>query len=238
LLFRDYYLSCIQRSGCICLFNICSTAHQPRHFNSATCRKGTLRNQHRLQQYSNESAENTTIQISGTDIEIVDTFKYLGRHLSATGNDAIAVKHNLHKARKVWGRISIILKRENADKITMSNFYKAVVQSTFLYGSETWVLTTALIAQLNLFHYGAARYITHRHIRQLPNTDIWVYPDMPRTLAEIYLLPITQYIEKRKNTLLKWTQKRQTYLEARHIENTRGGNQIFWGPALIPQPQD
>jgi hypothetical protein len=138
----------------------------------------------------------------------------------------------------VWGQLSIILKRENADKITMSNFYKAVVQSTLLYGSATWVLTTDLIAQLNSFHYRVAHYITHQHIRQLPNTDIWVYPDMPQTLAEINLLPITQYIEKRKNTLLTWTQNRQTYLEARHIQNTRGGNQIFWGPALIPQSQE
>jgi hypothetical protein len=98
----------------------------------------------------------------------------------------------------VWGQLSIILKRENADKITMSNFYKAVVQSTLLYGSATWVLTTDLIAQLNSFHYRVAHYITHQHIRQLPNTDIWVYPDMPQTLAEINLLPITQYIEKER----------------------------------------
>jgi hypothetical protein len=205
----------------------CSIAHQPRHYNSTTCAKGTLRNQHRLQQYYNEVAEQTTIQISGTDIEKVDIFKYLGRQLSATGNDSTAVKHNLQKARKVWGRISIILKCEGADKLTMTNFYKAVVQSTLLYGSETWVLTTDLIAQLTAFHHRAARYITHRHIRQLPNTEIWVYPDMPRTLEEINLLPITNYIEKRKNTLLKWAQNRPVYLEARHYENTRGGRQIF-----------
>jgi hypothetical protein len=107
----------------------------------------------------------------------VEIFEYLGRQLSATGSDATAVKHNLQKASKVWGRISIILKRKNTDKLTMANFYKALVQSTLLYGSEAWVLRTALITQLNLFW----------HIRQIPNTEIWMYPDMPQTLEEIKL---------------------------------------------------
>jgi hypothetical protein len=83
-----------------------------------------------------------------------------------------------------------------------------------------------MITQLNWFHYGAARYITHRHSPKLPNTDIWVYLDMPQTIAEIKLLPITQYIKKRKNTLLQCTQNRPAYLEARHIKNTMGGTKF------------
>jgi hypothetical protein len=55
-----------------------------RHRNSQTCRDGTIRHQRRLQQLQNETAESSDILINNIIIEHVDTFKYLGRQLSAT----------------------------------------------------------------------------------------------------------------------------------------------------------
>jgi hypothetical protein len=148
-----------------CLF-FSKIAHRPRHMNSKTCRQGTLRQQWRiLQQQSeqqSEQAEINNIQINHINIQKVDMFKYLGRHLSATGNDKIAVQHNLSKAQKRWGRVSVILKREGADKKTMSNFYKAIVQSILLYGSDTWELPQDAYNPLNTFHHKAAWHIAHK----------------------------------------------------------------------------
>jgi hypothetical protein len=196
-----------------------------------------LRHLRRQQQYYNELAQETTIQIADTEIQSVDTFKYLGRPLSATGNDMVAIKYNLSKARKMWGRISTILKREGADTKTMANFYKAVVQATLLYGSDTWHIPKNALIPLESFHNKVARYISHQHIQKIPNTDIWVYPDMDRVLQQLNLLPISQYIEKRKQTLLKWAQDRQIYQQARFIENQNHKEFMFWGPTSNPIPE-
>jgi hypothetical protein len=162
----------------------------------------------------------------------VDTFKYLGRPLSATGNDMVAIKYILSKARKTWGRFSTILKREGADIKTIANFYKAVVlvQATLLYGSDTWHIPKNALIPLESFHNKVARYISHQHIRKIHNTEIWVYPDMNRVLQDLNLRPIHQYIEKRKQTLLKWAQDRPIYQQARFMENSNNGESMFWGP--------
>jgi hypothetical protein len=85
-------------------------------------------------------AEISTVTINNVTITNVDTFKYLGCPLTATSTDLTAVNTNLQKSRKTWGRISTVLKREGADRKTMANFYKTVVQASLLYASETWKL--------------------------------------------------------------------------------------------------
>jgi hypothetical protein len=192
-----------------CLF-FCHNGHLNRHQNSQSCRDGVLRHQRRQQQKQNEIAEATTVEINDTVIENVDTFKYLGRPISATSTDTVAINYNLRKARKTWGRISTILKREGANTKTMGNFYKAVVQSTMLYASETWQPKILDIQPLHVFHHKVARHITNRHIRKYPSSEVWFYPNMDTVMEEANLRPITEYIQKRKQTLLQWTRNRMT----------------------------
>ena len=89
----------------------------------------------------------------GEPLEQVDVFKYLGRLLAMDDNDMQAVRHNLRKARGVWKRISVLLRRENLPPRVCGMFYKAVVQSVLLYGSETWTLSASSMKCLEGFHY-------------------------------------------------------------------------------------
>ena len=89
-------------------------------------------------------------------LEQVDVLKYLGRLLAMDDNDMQAVRHNLRKAR-VWKRISVLLRRENLPPRVCGMFYKAVVQSVLLYGSETWTLSASSMKCLEGFHYLASR---------------------------------------------------------------------------------
>jgi hypothetical protein len=74
----------------------------------------------------------------------------------ANDNDIGAIQHNVKKARKKWQMLSQILTREGAQPKIMGIFYKAVVQATLLYGSETWVITKEKYNILNTFHVTAA----------------------------------------------------------------------------------
>ena len=50
-------------------------------------------------------------------------------------NDWLVVVGNIGKAPKSWGRLSRILSREGADPKVLGNFYKAVAQAVFLFGT-------------------------------------------------------------------------------------------------------
>jgi hypothetical protein len=176
-----------------------------------------------MQQLHSKTAETSTLIINNTELQHVQMFKYLGRPLSATSNDQVAINYNLHKATKSWGRISNILRREGANPKTMGYFYRAVVQSVLLYSCETWHINPHNIMKLETFHNKVARHITHRHIRKLPNTEIWIYPNMEQVLQQAGLLPLQEYIQKRKTTLLRWAQNRDIYHTARQLETTLGG---------------
>ena len=78
-------------------------------------------------------------------------FRYLGRVMTAVGDDWTKVVGNLHKERKRWGRLSRILSREGADLMVSGHFLKAVTQVVLLLGGETWVLTPRMERALSSF---------------------------------------------------------------------------------------
>ena len=70
-------------------------------------------------------------------LENVTAFKYLGQVMMAGDYDWPTVVGNLHKARKSWGRLSLILSREGADPNVSGHFFKSVTQAVLLFGAET-----------------------------------------------------------------------------------------------------
>ena len=77
-------------------------------------------------------------------METVSEFIYLGRLLTATDDDWLAVAEKIKKARQSWGRLAMVLGREGADPKVSRNFYIAVTQAVLLFGSETWALTARM----------------------------------------------------------------------------------------------
>jgi hypothetical protein len=206
-----------------------------RHCNSKPCRDGIARHERRIQQQQNELAKTSVLTINGTELEHVQQFKYLGRPISATSNDQVAINYNLQRAKKQWGRIANILRREGAEPKTMGNFYRSIIQSVLLYSSETWQTNAQQLESVVAFHHKVARCITNKHIRKLNNnSDIWVYPNMAVVLEECGLQPIPTYISKRKTTLLRWAQNREIYRHARNLEANLT-NKSFWGADNIPE---
>ena len=118
------------------------------HEETALCRQG----QERRTQYAAVAAATKALDIRftayGDELERVETFKYLGRLMTHDDNDAQAVKVNLRKARKCWGRVSRVLRSENATSRVCGMFYKATVQAVLLFGAETWNVSTAMLARL------------------------------------------------------------------------------------------
>ena len=71
-----------------------------------------------------------------------------------------------------------------------------------LFGSETWVLSSRALNQLERFHAHCAWGIAHRHIRHCSD-GTWIYPPMAEVLHACHLLPISTYIQQQHHNLFE-----------------------------------
>ena len=113
----------------------------------------------------------------GKQLESVPRFTYMGRVMTAGGDDWPSVAGNLSKARRSWGRLQRILSREGATPRVSGSFFKGVVQQVLLFGAETWVVTPKMYRALSGFLHGAARRLTGRKARRERYGE-WYYPSL------------------------------------------------------------
>jgi hypothetical protein len=152
-----------------------STVLTPAHLASKKCAELSLRctNLRRLRKQL--EAKNFMFNVGDKPIKKVRQFKYLGQIVDDSDKDDSAIDRKIQRARGVWARLGKLLSREGANPIAMGIFYKVIVQSVLLYGSESWVITKSKMVQLRSFHRRCARYIARTHIRQ-EEDGTWILP--------------------------------------------------------------
>ena len=94
------------------------------------------------------------------------------------------------KTRKRWFRIEKLLKRKEANAKIMGTFYKIIIQTLLLYGSETWVINNTNLQKLKSFHNKCARQMCKNNIRYDPEKDVWHHPKSKNELKQSGLFPI------------------------------------------------
>ena len=203
------------------------------HMNSALCRGIAQRKKQKEIIRANLEASERRFMVAGSELECVESFRYLGRPLSATDSDWLAIRRNLNRARQKWAMISRILSREGATPRVSGLFYKAVVQSVLLYGSETWVLDKAKLQALSGFHNRVARRLSGRmpRFRPGPGAGTWEYPPIEEALEIAGLFTLEEYILRRRGTILAQVQQRPIYRlcqEALRLQGSPVGTKYWW----------
>ena len=105
------------------------------------CNKESERKQRRLSAEGAQVVTSRVFSAYGLHLDMVPSFKYMGRVILTVEYEWPAVIQKLAKERMVWRRMSSILSREGARPRLSSFFFKAVIQSVFIFGAETWVVT-------------------------------------------------------------------------------------------------
>ena len=82
-------------------------------------------------------------------------------------------------------------------------FYKAVVQSVLLYGSESWVVAPAVLKVLEGFHHRVARKLSGMQPPYHPREDRWEYPSIEEALEVAGMYTMEHYLNVRRNTLVE-----------------------------------
>jgi hypothetical protein len=160
--------------------------------------------------------------VHGDVLEGVEVFRYLGRMLLQDDDDIQAVRSQLCKTRGTWARVGQVLRRENVPPRVSAKFYKAIVQSVLLYGSETWVLSPAVLARLEGFHIHAAYRMAKKHVPRRGPHQQWVYPPSDKVLEECGMHTIEHYIDVRRETIAKFVVGRSIHVECQGADRRHG----------------
>ena len=148
------------------------------HEKTYICKKLEKNWNKRKQESRNSEFQKKNLKINTKIVDKVEDFKYLGRFISNDNNDGTAIRKNLSKARSRWAREKRILINSKCTPKVMGYFYKAIIQSVLLYGSESWVISESMFKKLESFNNKVARGISKCYI--IPNPEDpskWIYPD-------------------------------------------------------------
>ena len=142
-------------------------------------------------------------EVYGEQLQVVPSFKYLGRILTEGDDNWPAVAGNMGKSRNSWGRLQGILSREGATKRVLGDFFKAVVQKVLLFGAETWVVSPRMERALSAFIHGAEIRITGRQPRRGRDEKCF-YPSLEGAMKEAGLTDVRTSINRRQNTVAQY----------------------------------
>jgi hypothetical protein len=156
----------------------------PAHINMKECRSGMERRHQRHIAVQSALALHEQFMVHGDVLEKVKVYRYLGRLFLQDDNNIQAVQSQLCKVQGTWARVGQVLHRENAPPRTSAKFYQAIVQSVFLYGSKTWVLSKAIMARLKGLHIRAAYWMAKVHVPCRGPHHQWAYPSSNKVLEE------------------------------------------------------
>jgi hypothetical protein len=124
----------------------------PRHTRTKECAMGMARRQQQEAVVTSALALRCQFTVHKNALEKIEVFKYLGRMMAQDNNNIQAMQHQLRKARGTWACVGQVLWSKNPPSWVAAKVYKAVVQAVLLYGSKTWNLMKAVLAQLEGFH--------------------------------------------------------------------------------------
>ena len=97
--------------------------------------------QQQLAEEEERAVTSRTFSAYGRPLEMVTSFRYLGRVILTADDNWPAVIGIMAKAQVVWRNTMNILSREGARPWVHTFFFKAIVQSVLLFCAETWVVT-------------------------------------------------------------------------------------------------
>jgi hypothetical protein len=122
-------------------------------------------------------------------------FSYLGRIVLSTDSDWPALQKNLTKTQQRWGMISRVLCHKGTNARISVKFYKVVVLTILLHGSESWVWTCRMHKASENFHNNVARHLLWR--TAWFHNGQWTCPPVADALRACGMHPIAVYIHNR-----------------------------------------
>ena len=121
------------------------------------------------------------ITIDNTELEVVDSFTYLGSTVSNKASLDVEISSRIAKAAGVMAKLNKRVWNNDLLSVrTKLQVYQSCVLSTLLYGSESWPTYARQEKRLNGFHLRCLRrLLLIKWQDRVPNTEVLGRADMP-----------------------------------------------------------
>jgi hypothetical protein len=115
------------------------------------------------------------LTLAGDSLDLVDSFVYLGSHITTGGGIGEEVSARIAKARLAFGNLKHLWRRRDIRLSLKGRVYCAAVRSVLLYACETWPLRAADARRLSAFEHRCLRTIARvRWQQHVSNSEVRV----------------------------------------------------------------
>ncbi|XP_037780164.1 uncharacterized protein LOC119576558 [Penaeus monodon] len=129
------------------------------------------------------------ITIGETELKVVHQFTYLGCTITSDSKIDREVDNRLAKANSAFGRLyKRVWNNKQLKKGTKISVYRAVILTTLLYCSESWVTYRHYLQLLERFHQRCLRTILNIHWSDVTNVEVLEQVEI--TIIEAMLLKL------------------------------------------------
>ena len=109
------------------------------------------------------SKEELDVTIDDEKLETVDQFKYLGATITDDARSVQEIKIRIAIATSSLAKLKPIWRSKNISMKTRMNLLRALVNSVFLYGCETWTLNAEMEKRISAFEMNCMRRLLQVH---------------------------------------------------------------------------
>jgi hypothetical protein len=88
-----------------------------------------------------QSGGTEQLRIGNRNIEVVDSFVYLGSCINRDNDEYIEIQRRLKLTNKAYFSLLAVMRCEDIHKKTKVMLYKTLIRTVLTYGSETWMLS-------------------------------------------------------------------------------------------------
>ena len=115
----------------------------------------------KIQQRGIGPANNNVLSIVGQNVEMVDSFVYLGCLIHKTGSSVPEITRRIATARNSMKTLDKSIWRSNISLKTKIRLYNCYILPVFLYGAEVWTMTDSVEKKPDAFDCWCLRRILH-----------------------------------------------------------------------------
>ncbi|KAI8522203.1 hypothetical protein Bbelb_019570 [Branchiostoma belcheri] len=98
----------------------------------------------------NKHADKAPVLVNGVEIEVVDSYIYLGKKITHDGSILPEIKRRITLGWAAFGRVDNIMRSKKASVRLKRNVFNQYILPVMTYGSETWALTSTQMEMLRV----------------------------------------------------------------------------------------
>jgi hypothetical protein len=120
----------------------------------------------------------STIEVAGNQVEVVQSFSYLGCLTDNSGGSEPEVIRRIAISRDCFNSLDRFIWRSSIRLQTKVRLYRVYILPVLLYGAEAWTLTSSLNQKLDAFHQWCLRRLLRApYTLHMTNAEVFMLTD-------------------------------------------------------------